>query len=144
MSHLGRKAKVWCHLQKLDKPVKEFDDTPATWVTQYTVRCAIRPRRGRELVDGQQVNEQVTHIIRLRYMPSVRIDWRLLKVGTQRVFHIDAVVNWQDKNRFLELLCIERPAVAIPVDLTEWVLTTGIWDDTNFWIDEATWVDNPV
>lgn len=37
---------------------------------------------------------------------------------------------------------IEGKIVMIPnKNETEWVLTTGIWNDNNYWNDEATWND---
>lgn len=76
-----------------------------TWATAVTVWAAIDPINGRELLLAKQVASETTHRIRMRYHAEVTSASRLL-YGS-RTFQIDSVLNRDERNAEMELLCHE-------------------------------------
>jgi len=79
-----------------------------TWETLATVWAAVEPLRGREYFAAQQVTAEITHKVTLRYLTGVRPEMRV-QFG-DREFDIMAVINPQERNIYLELMCVEAPA----------------------------------
>lgn len=98
------------HLVKVQEPMptaNEFGEPEIAWVDFATVWAAIEPLRGRERWAAQQINAEVSHRIRMRFLAGVLATFRVL-FGV-RAFDIQAVLNIEERNRELQLLCIERP-----------------------------------
>jgi len=79
-----------------------------TWTALATVWAAVDPLRGREYFAAQQVTAEITHKVTLRYLTGVRPEMRV-QFG-DREFDIMAVINPQERNIYLELMCVEAPA----------------------------------
>lgn len=82
-----------------------------TWVTQQRAYCDIMPLTGNELVVQRQVRPTVTHKITTRWASSFTPlpTWRV-KYG-DRVFHIDGLINVDERNEFWEITATELIAV---------------------------------
>ena len=80
------------------------------WETVATVWGEVRPIAGRERLEAMRLASAVTHRAVIRWQAGLAPDaeWRLVKDG--RAFNIRAVVNLEERNRFLELLCEEGVA----------------------------------
>lgn len=81
------------------------------WASPTTVAkvwAAIRPLSGIERLRAQQLEEPVTHKIVLRYRADIRADHRVNFKG--RIFNIRSVINVEERNRWLELMCEEGVA----------------------------------
>jgi SPP1 family predicted phage head-tail adaptor len=76
------------------------------WTTFGTSYAAIVPNNGREAIQAQQLSAQQPVLIRMRYLPGVQPKMRAL-YGT-RIFEIASVANLQERNRELELTCVEH------------------------------------
>lgn len=76
-----------------------------TWTTQETVWASVEPISGRELMEADQVEGAVTHRVRMRYTANATRKARL--VHDSRTLEILAVIDKQDRNSELELLCQE-------------------------------------
>lgn len=114
-SHVGQRHKTWILLQALNKVPQDFDETPAVWETQYTVRATIEPSGSGEPVEGQKIQNQITHDVEMRWMPGVRDDWRIViedatkaTDAEKRVLHIQSVVDWKNQHKYLDISCIEQ------------------------------------
>ena len=83
-----------------------FGEEVVTWQDVATVWAAIEPLRGREFFESQQVNAEVTTRIRIRYRPGITPTMRV--VFGNRVFDIQAVINVDERNRELHLMCREE------------------------------------
>lgn len=85
----------------------EFSEEVSTW-TPYATRWAdVRPQGGREFWAAQQVIDDLSHEVRLRYMPGIRAKDRLVYRG--RVFDIvSPPVNVGERGVELVLMCRER------------------------------------
>jgi SPP1 family predicted phage head-tail adaptor len=76
-----------------------------TWTTFATAQASIEPVSGREYFAAQSTQAEVTHRIRLRYLsgvtPKMRVNYN------SRIFDILSVININERNRELQLMCRE-------------------------------------
>lgn len=84
-----------------------YGEAIKTWSTVATVYASVEPIRGREMFDAEQVQSEVTHRVRLRYRPGLTSQMRLLFNG--RMFEIQTVINVNERNREVQLMCKETP-----------------------------------
>lgn len=82
-----------------------YGDISNTWTTGDEIWGSVDPVSGREEDLGSELVGVVTHFIKVRYKASVSVANRI--VFDSRVFQIESVRNWQERNVFLELLCKE-------------------------------------
>ena len=94
------------HRVTIQSPTEDIHGGPTTWADTETVYARIAPIGGREFFLAQQVQADVTHRIVMRYGPVVTPKHRLMFDG--RYFDIRAVLNREERNRELELICTER------------------------------------
>lgn len=78
------------------------------WTTQYREFCSILPLTGNELVVQRQVHPLVSHKITTRWQSSVTPlpTWRI-KFGN-RIFHIESILNVEERNEFWEIMAVEK------------------------------------
>jgi SPP1 family predicted phage head-tail adaptor len=90
-------------LQKVDDGGGGYTED---WVNIGNVWASVQPLQGRELFQAQQVQAELSHKVRIRYregiVPSMRV------VFNNRIMEIQSVINIDEANREIELLCIER------------------------------------
>lgn len=79
--------------------------TTRTWADVATVWGSIEPLRGREFMNAQQLQSEVTHRVQLRYYAGVTTAYRL-RFGT-RLFNIVSVLNPSERNIELEIMAVE-------------------------------------
>lgn len=88
-------------------PLSPGDDSRERWKTYEQRWASVVPLSGRELFTDQQVHAQVTHKIGMRWKsgiqpaPTHRVKWG------SRVFNIVSAINVGERNREIELVCIE-------------------------------------
>lgn len=75
------------------------------WATFAIVRAAIWPVSAKERVSNQQLEHEITHKIRVRYFSGVTAAMRV--VFDSRTFEILSIVNWEERNITLDLICEE-------------------------------------
>ena len=78
------------------------------WYDDVEVMADIKPSSGRERFVGMQLEGSITHKITIRYRADMVPKKRLL-YGT-RAFQVRAVINPDERQRFMELLCEEGVA----------------------------------
>ena len=76
------------------------------WATTETVWASIEPVSGREYFNASGERAEVTHKVRIRYGSTVAPKDRLL-YGS-RVFNIRAVLNLEERGRWLQLMVSEH------------------------------------
>lgn len=105
-------GKVYRHKIVIQKYVEIADKygTPigADWQDVMTVWASIEPLRGREYVEAQNTKAELTTRIRMRYRPGITPGMRVVYQG--RTFDIQSVINVNEQNYHLELMCIEKVA----------------------------------
>ncbi len=77
-----------------------------TWTDIAQVWGDIRPKGGSEAVDADALSGRVSHEITLRYRSGVIPAMRL--VSGSRRFEIVAVIDIDERRRWLKCLCVER------------------------------------
>ena len=82
-------------------------ETPE-WVDFATVWAGISPIRGREYFAAQTVNADVDTKIIIRHLQELEPKMRM-KYG-ERIFEIVSVINVEEKNREVHLMCKEVAA----------------------------------
>lgn len=86
----------------------EFGEPEESWIDLYTTRASFTGIKGREFFAGQQVNDETTVPITVRYRQELKATDRVL-FGT-RIFEILSVVNVSERDRKLVLNCRELNA----------------------------------
>lgn len=81
----------------------EVSESPTTTVA--TVWGSINPLSGRELLQAQQVQAEVTHRVRIRYRSGLDPSMQIV-FGT-RTFDIVSIINLEERDREIEILCKE-------------------------------------
>ena len=76
----------------------------------YTTQCsgiyaAIWPVDAKEQMQSDQMSMAITHRIRIRYRGGIKPDWRVKYAN--RYFSIVSILNHNEANEKLELLCKE-------------------------------------
>lgn len=92
-------------LQSSTMTTNSFGEKITTWSTYALAWAAIKPLQGRELANAKQVHEQIDYEIRIRFRESVDSSHRIL-FGS-RIFEVQAVLNVDERNKELKLLCTE-------------------------------------
>jgi len=80
-----------------------YTETDSDFLTG--VRCAIWPVSASEIIKSEKMKMQVTHQIRMRYQAGVLSGMTIL-FGT-RTFEIVSMINPEERNVRLDLLCSE-------------------------------------
>lgn len=96
-------------LQAVTRTQDDYGDATDVVTTLATMWGSLRPLRGDERSDGQKVDAETTHSLRVRWSSAIagmRPDDRFT-VGS-RVFDITAVMNIGERNREIEFLAKER------------------------------------
>lgn len=76
-----------------------------SWADGATVFAAIWPTSARELIQANSTAMVVSHRIRIRYRRDVKGSYRV-KFGN-RYFAIVSIINPEEKNEWLDLMCKE-------------------------------------
>lgn len=75
------------------------------WTDFLKTRAGIYPVSGKEFFAAETVNSELTHKVHLRFLPGITPDMRI-KFGN-RFFTIISVINYQEKNIELQIICKE-------------------------------------
>jgi SPP1 family predicted phage head-tail adaptor len=94
------------HRVVVETPTEDINGGATTWAPLATVYAGVEPITGREYFGAQQVQAEITHRVVMRYTAGVTAKHRV-RFGA-RVFDIRAAINRDERNRELELLCVER------------------------------------
>jgi SPP1 family predicted phage head-tail adaptor len=77
-----------------------------TWTVTATVYASIEPLSAREYFNASGERAEVTHKIGMVYGPTISPRDRV--VYGSRTFEIRSVINIEERNRELQLMCTER------------------------------------
>lgn len=92
-------------IQSRTATTSETGGVTHTWSTDMTVWGSISPLSGNEPLRADKLLPEVSHRVRIRYRSGITAKNRL--VFDSRVFQIVAVLNRDERNIELELLCSE-------------------------------------
>lgn len=105
-----RAGRLGRHRVDIEQPVEGTADAageiPITWsVYASSVPVEILPQGGREFYQAAQVQAEMTHLLKLRYLPGVTSKMRAL-FGTRELNILD-VQNVDERGREMLLTCKE-------------------------------------
>ncbi len=108
---VGTRLKDWVTLEALDKPAEDFARTPAQWTPVWSGRVNITPVSGREFIEGQRVEEGITHVINMRWNPDFQLtgEHRFRVGDTHRRLYVNSVVDVQERRKYWLIKCVETP-----------------------------------
>jgi len=93
-------------IQRLSKYQNEMGEEEPKWTNVATRWASIEPISGREYFAAQQINAEITHRVKMRYLEEMGSTMRLL-CGT-RIFQIEVLINVEERNQLLIILCTEK------------------------------------
>lgn len=93
-------------IQRYSEAQDSYGEMIRGWTTDITAHASIEPLNGRERFEAQQIIPDVTHTVIMRYQADVTPKHRVRFNG--RTFNIMSVLNIDERNRELQLLCKEN------------------------------------
>ncbi|MGH6826423.1 phage head closure protein [Methyloceanibacter sp.] len=93
-------------LEELSRVADEGGGFSETWVTVATLSADLQPISGSETVEADRLAGTVTHEVVLRYRAGVVPAMRFRKGA--RIFLIIAVIDVEERRRWLKCWCEER------------------------------------
>jgi len=99
------KLRHYVDLQSSSDVPNDVGEIEKDWSTFASVWASIEPLSGRELLQYQQLNAELSHRIVIRYNSSINNKCRV--VFDSRIFDINVVKNLEERNVHQELLCKE-------------------------------------
>ncbi len=95
-----------------------------SWAEIASLWAAIEPLKGYERMKAAQLGTPLTHKVLIRYRQYVTTTQRL--VFRNRVFEIKEVINEEEANRWLRLLCVEKAE-----SQADWGVVSTNWENLN-------------
>ncbi|MGA9851845.1 MAG: phage head closure protein [Gammaproteobacteria bacterium] len=105
---MSGEMKRWITVQQTASSQNARGEEIPTWTTFACVWAKIVPLSGREFLAAQQVEATLTHTITIRYLAGLDPTMRIVYNG--RYFDINQVININEEDRQMSLLCTERVA----------------------------------
>ena len=95
-------------VQRATDAIDQYGDQTPTWTALGTVWASVEPLNGREYFAAAQMQSEVSTRIVIRPISGVTLTPKdRVKFGS-RYFDIQSVINRDERNRELQLLCVER------------------------------------
>lgn len=76
------------------------------WQDVATVWAAVEPIQGKEYIQLQNTQSEITTRIRMRYFAGVKPSMRV--IYGDRVFNIQSVIDFEERHIEMQLMCIEK------------------------------------
>lgn len=92
-------------IQKLNNFQNEYGEVSELWEDILNVRAGIYPISGKEFFAAETVNSEITHKVKIRYIEGITPNMRIK--FNNRIFSIESVINFQERNIEIQLLCKE-------------------------------------
>jgi SPP1 family predicted phage head-tail adaptor len=85
-------------------PVQDTDGGEvASWTTVARIPAKVAELRGREFIEAQEKQSEITTRIRIRFRSDIGVDWRILHGST--VYEVLHVIDLDGRRRELDLMC---------------------------------------
>jgi SPP1 family predicted phage head-tail adaptor len=91
--------------QQMSSTHNSYGENTEEWTDIMKTRAGIYPISGREFFSSETVNSEVSHKVNTRFIKGITPDMRVKFDG--RLFSIISIINFQEKNVELQLLCKE-------------------------------------
>jgi len=84
-----------------------------TWTKNVSVWSSIKPKKINELLAAQNLEQQVSHTIVIRYKSDLTTD-DLIRFGT-RFMRIKSIINIDERNRYHQISALENKNAEVTV-----------------------------
>lgn len=101
---IGR-LRHYVELQSASESINAYGERTESFAKYANAWARIEPLNGRELEHARQINGEISHRVTIRYNSNVAVKHRV--VYDSRNFEINAVINPDERNRYLQLMCTE-------------------------------------
>lgn len=96
-------------IQRETRTADGMGGSSITWAQIAAPRAFIRPMSGGERFQAMRIEANVTHRIYIRYRSDITTSDRIVYQG--RVMQIRALINLEERNRWIEIYADEGQAV---------------------------------
>ena len=97
-------------IEKLTTETRDDGSAPEMWTAIDEVWASVRPLRGRELFEAQQMKATADTTVELRHYAGLRPQiYRFTKDNRARILNIVHVANLDERDVAHECLCREEP-----------------------------------
>ena len=96
-------------IQSVSSTNDGFGQPPQTWSTIDSSWAEVKTITERELYQSGELSSQLTHSIAMRWKATVVKAGMRILFGTQK-FHVQAVVNVDERSTIRKFLCLELPS----------------------------------
>lgn len=93
-------------IQRSSESIDGYGGAVPTWSTYKVIWAEVKPLQGREYYQSQQINSEVTHSIKSRWLSGITPKMRA--VWGSRTFDIQSVINLDERGEVVEIRAIER------------------------------------
>ena len=94
-------------IQRFTEKKDEWGNWVEAWETLAIVWAAIEPMKGEEYLAAMAFQSEITHKVTMRYFGE-GITTKDLLVFNDRTFEIESIINVEERNRELVLMCKEK------------------------------------
>lgn len=92
-------------IQKQSETKNEYGERVTVWTDFTLSRASMNPISGKQYLNSEAIKSEISHQIHLRYIPNLDPTMRV-KFG-DRYFQIITIINFQEMNKELQLMCKE-------------------------------------
>lgn len=101
----------WVVLETKTKTRNTLGEETVAWTTNIGTWADVKPLRGSNYFASMQLQSAITHSVTMRYQTlanstEIRPGYTRVKLG-DRPLAIQSVINPEERNIYLELMCIE-------------------------------------
>lgn len=94
---------TFMHLVKGRNEVGDDILIPAPFITVW---ASVEPLKGREYLETQKIQPEITYRIIARYLKGITPDMTI--EFNKRTFNIQSILNVEERNRYLEIYAVEK------------------------------------
>ena len=92
-------------IQRATPSPNERGGKTVVWSTFITTKAAVWSERAKEIRENLRTKSRTAVTIRMRYEAGVLPEMRVLHAG--RTFTISGIANPEERNTYLDLICVE-------------------------------------
>lgn len=94
-------------IQRVDGTIEnECHEDEPNYVDWKKVWAKVEPLKGKEYLQVDRKNAEVTHRVKIRYLAGLGPDMRI--IFKDRLFDIEGVINVDEANKEMHLMCLEK------------------------------------
>ena len=93
---------------KYTTTLDSYGQEVVTYTTLQDIRASINPATGNEVYMNDRLINEVSHKIEIRYNATLNLNPKDVLVYNSRTFNIISVINWNEGNDRLIVLCKEK------------------------------------